>query len=72
VYDLTVMESDAQALRQWLDRNGHRGVPLDVNEFGSGGAGKPVARRSEKKSRQTAHPIVRASEREIGIRKCGF
>jgi hypothetical protein len=34
-YDLTAMEQDTQALRQWLDANGHRGVPLDINEFGA-------------------------------------
>ena len=36
VYDLTAMQQDTQALRTWLDANGHPGVPLDINEFGSG------------------------------------
>jgi hypothetical protein len=36
VYDVTAMEQDTQALRAWLDANGHLGVPLDINEFGSG------------------------------------
>ena len=35
LYDATMMEQDTLALRQWLDANGHRGVPLDVNEFGA-------------------------------------
>jgi hypothetical protein len=29
------MEQDTVALRQWLDANGHRAVPLDINEFGA-------------------------------------
>jgi hypothetical protein len=36
VYDLTAMEQDTQTLREWLDAHGHQGVPLDINEFGSG------------------------------------
>jgi hypothetical protein len=35
LYDVTSMEADTLALRQWLDANGHRGVPLDINEFGA-------------------------------------
>jgi hypothetical protein len=35
VYELTAMEQDTQTLRAWLDANGHQGVPLDINEFGS-------------------------------------
>lgn len=35
LYDLTLMEQDTLALRQWLDSHGHTGVPLDVNEFGA-------------------------------------
>jgi hypothetical protein len=29
------MEQDTQALRAWLDANGHAGVPIDINEFGA-------------------------------------
>jgi hypothetical protein len=36
VYELAAMEQDTQTLRAWLDANGHQGVPLDINEFGSG------------------------------------
>jgi hypothetical protein len=35
LYDVTTMEQDTLALRQWLDTNGHAGVPLDINEFGA-------------------------------------
>ena len=35
LYDVTRMEQDTLALRQWLDANGHAGVPLDINEFGA-------------------------------------
>ena len=35
LYDVTRMEQDTLALRQWLDGNGHAGVPLDINEFGA-------------------------------------
>ena len=35
LYDVTTMEQDTLALRQWLNANGHAGVPLDVNEFGA-------------------------------------
>jgi len=35
LYDVTRMEQDTLALRQWLDANGHGGVPLDINEFGA-------------------------------------
>ena len=35
LYDITSMEQDTLALRQWLDANGHAGVPLDINEFGA-------------------------------------
>jgi hypothetical protein len=35
LYDATRMEQDTLALRQWLDGNGHAGVPLDINEFGA-------------------------------------
>jgi hypothetical protein len=35
LYDVTTMEQDTVALRQWLDTNGHAGVPLDINEFGA-------------------------------------
>lgn len=35
LYDVTTMEQDTLALRQWLDANGHAGVPLDINEFGA-------------------------------------
>jgi hypothetical protein len=35
LYDVTRMKQDTLALRQWLDANGHRGVPLDINEFGA-------------------------------------
>jgi hypothetical protein len=35
LYDVTRMEQDTLALRQWLDATGHRGVPLDINEFGA-------------------------------------
>jgi hypothetical protein len=35
LYDVTRMEQDTTQLRQWLDANGHGGVPLDVNEFGA-------------------------------------
>ena len=35
LYDVTRMEQDTLALRQWLDANGHAGVPLDLNEFGA-------------------------------------
>jgi hypothetical protein len=35
LYDATRMEQDTLALRQWLDANGHAGVPLDINEFGA-------------------------------------
>jgi hypothetical protein len=35
LYDVTRMEQDTLALRQWLDANGHSGVPLDINEFGA-------------------------------------
>jgi hypothetical protein len=35
LYDVTRMEPDTLALRQWLDANGHAGVPLDINEFGA-------------------------------------
>src|SRR6202042_1529451 len=34
--DVTTMEQDTLALRQWLDANGHAGVPLAINEFGAG------------------------------------
>ena len=37
LYDVTRMEQDTLALRQWLDANGHGGVPLDINEFGAAG-----------------------------------
>ena len=37
LYDVTTMEKDTLALRQWLDANGHAGVPLDINEFGAAG-----------------------------------
>src|SRR5690242_2230732 len=45
LYDSTRMEQDTVALRQWLDANGHRGVPLDINEFGAaaGVAASPAA-----------------------------
>jgi hypothetical protein len=35
LYDITRMQDDTLALRQWLDANGHGGVPLDINEFGA-------------------------------------
>jgi hypothetical protein len=35
LYDITRMQADTLALRQWLDANGHGGVPLDINEFGA-------------------------------------
>ena len=35
LYDVTRMEQDTLALRQWLDADGHAGVPLDINEFGA-------------------------------------
>jgi hypothetical protein len=35
LYDVTRMQQDTAALRQWLDTHGHRGVPLDINEFGA-------------------------------------
>ena len=35
LYDVTTMEQDTLALRQWLDTNGHAAVPLDINEFGA-------------------------------------
>jgi hypothetical protein len=35
LYDVTRMQQDTLALRQWLDANGHAGVPLDINEFGA-------------------------------------
>jgi hypothetical protein len=37
LYDVTRMEQDTLALRQWLDANGRGGVPLDINEFGAAG-----------------------------------
>lgn len=36
LYDVTTMEQDTLALREWLNANGHAGVPLDINEFGAG------------------------------------
>ncbi|HEY4829547.1 MAG TPA: hypothetical protein VIH85_22475 [Solirubrobacteraceae bacterium] len=36
LYDMTTMEQDTTALRQWLDANGHAAVPIDINEFGAG------------------------------------
>jgi hypothetical protein len=35
LYDITAMEQDTLALRQWLNANGHADVPLDINEFGA-------------------------------------
>ncbi len=35
LYDVTTMEQDTTALRQWLNANGHGSVPLDINEFGA-------------------------------------
>ena len=36
LYDVTTMEQDTTALRQWLNGNGHGNVPIDINEFGAG------------------------------------
>ena len=36
LYDVTTMEQDTTALRQWLNANGHSNVPIDINEFGAG------------------------------------
>jgi len=36
LYDVTRMEQDTTALRQWLNAHGDASVPLDVNEFGAG------------------------------------
>ena len=36
LYDVTTMEQDTTALRQWLNANGHGNVPIDINEFGAG------------------------------------
>lgn len=33
LYNITTMEQDTLLLRNWLDANGHAGVPLDINEF---------------------------------------
>lgn len=35
LYDVTRMEQDTVALRQWLDARGYGGIPLDINEFGA-------------------------------------
>jgi len=35
LYNITAMKQDTLALRQWLNVNGHGGVPLDINEFGA-------------------------------------
>jgi len=35
LYDITTMEQDTLALRQWLDVHGDSAVPLDINEFGA-------------------------------------
>jgi hypothetical protein len=35
LYDVTTMEQDTTALRQWLNANGDGNVPLDINEFGA-------------------------------------
>jgi hypothetical protein len=35
LYDVTRMEQDTIALRNWLDANGRGGVPVDINEFGA-------------------------------------
>jgi hypothetical protein len=36
LYDVTTMEQDTTALRQWLNADGHSHVPIDINEFGAG------------------------------------
>ena len=41
LYDVTTMEQDTTALRQWLNANGHGNVPLDINEFGAGAGVTP-------------------------------
>jgi hypothetical protein len=41
LYDITTMEQDTTALRQWLNANGHGNVPLDINEFGAGAGVTP-------------------------------
>jgi hypothetical protein len=41
LYDVTTMEQDTTALRQWLNANGHSDVPIDINEFGAGAGVTP-------------------------------
>ena len=64
LYDVTTMEQDTLALRQWLDANGHGGVPLDINEFGAAGHQHP----STGGSRLRIHPVgaVHAGARRRG------